>query len=81
MNRLPLLRQEVQPVLIIRKMALSEYQQLSTKRVLVQTKATSIQQCRVMYVWTTAPSQVASTMKRRDSAVLETARNSPQRQP
>ena len=50
MKHLPLLRQEVQPVLIIRKMALSEYQQLSSERILVQAKAASIQQCTIMYM-------------------------------
>ena len=50
MKHLSLLRQEVQPVLIIRKMALSEYQQLSTEGILIQAKAASIQQCTIIYM-------------------------------
>lgn len=89
MNHMPLCRQESQAMLIISKMTLPQYEQLSIQRILESRSLSEPENPIVttskVTCWipqkTRSKSRSTRTISRKDSAVVNTARSSPQMQP
>ena len=89
MNHMPLCRQDSQAMLIISKMTLPQYEQLSIQRILESRSLSEPENPIVttskVTCWipqkTGSKSRSTRTISRKDSAVVNTARSSPQMQP